>query len=398
MDKHFDFDLKEYYSNLHLSRNILFLYSSRILIQVGIGLLSVFTALYFYEKFNESFTAVMLLFILIYASFVILTPISAMLIKHVGIKAMLIVAVIFHPFAYISLLYWDTNPDLALYGFLIAVILYRAIYWAPYHINFAKFTDKKHRGKQMSFLLNFSEIFLTIMPMIAGIIIASYGFNVLFVVATVFLFLGLFPLLYIDKTCEVYSFGYFETFKKLFVKENRSLTLAYFGDGIQTAVRIAIWPIFIYILLDGKYVAIGVITSFTIFLLIAFRFVLGNLEHKIDRKKLLRFGSFFSTTGWILKAFIDTGFEIFVVDSYHKVGRMVNRLTFDVTTYDQAADNGHYIDEYTVLKEISVSAGRTFMLILAIWLTIFFSISATFLFAAGATLLMTLLHREVYIQ
>ena len=250
----------------------------------------------------------------------------------------------------------------------------------------------------MSLLLNLSEILLTLTPIIAGILIATYGFDYLFIAAASFMFLAIFPLFFVEETCEEYSFGYFETYKKLFDKKNRSLTIAYFGDGIQTGTRIAIWPIFIFLLLKGEYVAIGLVTSLTIFLLIALRAVLGNLEDKFDRTKLLRFGAFFSTTGWLIKAFIDTGFEIFMADTYHKVGRMVNRLTFDITTYDQAADNGHFIDEYTVLKEIAVNAGRGTIVVVAIGITTFFPIAATFIFAALATLSMTLLHREVYIQ
>jgi MFS family permease len=398
MKRHFEFDIREYYRNLHLSRDLIFLYMSRLFMQVAVGSLSVFTAVYFYEQFDQSLTKVMLVFAPLYLLFVFLTPLSAMLIKRLGIKKLIISAVLFHPFAYISLLFWDVDQTLAIIGFIVFVTLYRSLYWAPYHIDFAKFTNKENRGKQMSLLLNLSEVMLTLTPIISGIIIASYGFNAMFGFSVVFMFISSIPLWFIRDTREVYSFGYLETFKKLFERENRSLALAQFGDGIQTAVRIAIWPIFIYLLLDGQYVAIGVVTSLTIFLLISLRFVLGNLEDKVDRRKLLRYGSFLSTTGWIIKIFIDTGFEIFVADTYHKVGRMVNRLTFDITTYDQASDNGHYIDEYTVLKEIAVNMGRGFMVLMAIWLTATFSIVATFVFAAVATLSMTLLHRDVYIQ
>lgn len=395
---HFDFDIREYFANLHLNRNIKLLYSSRLLIQVAAGMLSVFTAVFFYEQFHESFVAVMIIFITLYAFSVLFSPISAMLIGTLGIKRMLIAAVFFLPIANLSLAFWDSNPELAILAFLVLTILYRSLYWAPYHIDYAKFTDKGSRGKQMSLLLNISEVVLSVTPILGGIIIASYGFSSIFILASVFLFLSIIPLMFMDETKEEYSFGYFESFKKVFVKENRTMMAAYFGDGLQTAARIAVWPIFIYGLLDGRYVAIGIVTSLTIVLLIAVRFVLGNLEDKIDRTKLLRFGSFFATSGWFLKVFVETGFQIFVVDTYHKVGRLVNRLTFDVTTYDQAADNGHYIDEYTVLRNIAVDAGRMVMLLIAIPIVFYFGITATFIFAAGATLLMTLLNRNIYLQ
>lgn len=397
IDIHFDFDAKAYYRSLHLNRNIIFLYANRLLIQIAVGMLSVFTAVFFFEQFN-SFTATMLVFVALYFFGVLLAPLSAMLLSKMGMKKMLIIAVSFMPLANIALALWGKNPALSLISFVVFMVLYRTLYWAPYHIDFAKFTDKKDRGKQMSLLLNLSEVLLTLTPIIAGIVIAAYGFAHLFWIATVATLLAVVPLLFIEDTHEQYTFGYTETFKKLFEEKNRSLSIAYFGDGIQTAVRIAIWPIFIYGLLEGKYVSIGIVTSLTIFLLIAARFVLGNLEDRVDRKKLLKFGSFFSTTGWLFKIFVENGFQIFVADTYHKMGRMVNRLTFDVATYDQAADNGHYIDEFTVLKEVSLNAGRCFIVLVAIWLASAFGIVATFVFAAIATLMMTFLNKDVYIQ
>jgi len=397
-NRHHDFDIRDYYKSLHLSRNILFLYANRLLLQIVVGMLSVFTAVFFYEKFNESFAATMLVYIAIYLLFLLLVPVSAGLLKRIGLKKMMIIAVAFLPFTNIALILWDIHVAWPLIAFVTFSVLYKTLYWAPFHIDFAKFTEKKYRGKQMSLLLNFSEVFLTLTPIIAGVVIASYGFNHLFIISAVVVSLAIIPLLFIEEKYEEYSFGYFETFRKLFEKENRPLTIASFGDGIQSAVRIAIWPIFIYGLLEGKYVAIGVVTSLTIFILIAARFVLGNLESKIDRRKLLRFGSFFATTGWLFKAFIDSGFQIFIADTYHKMGRMVNRLTFDVSIYDQAADNGHYIDEFTVLKEVAVNGGRAIMLILSIWIVAAFGITATFILAAGATLLMTLLNKDVFVQ
>jgi len=47
--------------------------------------------------------------------------------------------------------------------------------------------------------------------------------------------------------------------------------------------------------------------------------------------------------------------------------------------YEQAADSGHYIDEYTVLREIALSIGRVLMLLVLVGVTSVFSIGAFFL-------------------
>lgn len=395
MDRKEEFDLGEYYKDLHLNKNILFLYANRLLIQIGTGLLAVFTAVFFYQKFNDSFTAVAIIFALMYGVFTVLIPLSAMLIERIGIRLMMIISVLFLPIGILSLVFWDRNPIVSLSMYIVLVSLYRLLYWTPYHIDFAKFTSRKDRGKQMSLLLNISSIILALTPILAGIVISLYGFNILFISSAIFFASSVAPLLHIKRTTETFSFGYFETFRELFSKKNRSLLVAYFGDGIQGAVQVVIWPIFIFILFNGEYTSVGFVTSLTIGILIFIRFIIGTMEDKFDRKKMLKFGVFFSTTGWIFKIFIETGVQVLVVDTYHRLGRAVNRMTFDVTTYDQMADSGHYIDEFTVLKEIALNGGRVVMLLLSIWLVSQFDLYITFLVAALATLLMTLLNRRV---
>ena len=151
---HRDFNIREYYERVHLTRNILFLYTNRLLIQVAAGMLSVFTAIFFYEKFNESYTAVALVFAAGYALFALFVPLGGMLLQSLGTKRMLIIAVIFLPGSILSLLLWNTNPMLSLFLYLFFGTVYRTLYWTPYHIDFAKFTNKKDRGKQISLLLN----------------------------------------------------------------------------------------------------------------------------------------------------------------------------------------------------------------------------------------------------
>jgi hypothetical protein len=77
---------------------------------------------------------------------------------------------------------------------------------------------------------------------------------------------------------------------------------------------------------------------------------------------------------------------------------MVNRMTFDITSYDQASDNGHYIDEFTVLREVATGLGRATVVLLTIPLVMMFGLTSTFVFAAGATVLMSSLKKDVFIQ
>jgi hypothetical protein len=58
----------------------------------------------------------------------------------------------------------------------------------------------------------------------------------------------------------------------------------------------------------------------------------------------------------------------------------------DALTYEQAADAGHYIDEYTVLREMSLNIGRILILVFLLILSLSFSISVSFFVAAVISL------------
>jgi len=386
------------YKGVQIPANLLSLYFARLLISTAFGVVGIFLPIFFYIKYGESIIKVILIFIIIFILYGMLVPFGAMFIQRLGIKNMMIMAVPFALFSTLSLFIWDLNPVLSVLGYMGFILVYKIFYWTPYHIDFAKFTSSAVRGRQMSFLRNLSEIVSVVTPVIGGMGILYFGFNGIFGLSSVIFLFAIIPLLFINKTSEKYTFGYFETYKKLFSKENRPLLFAYGGDGLQDAVSAVIWPIFIFILLEGGYLKVGIVTSVTILVIIILRFIIGDLIDKWSKKKITAIGVIIYTTGWIAKIFIETGFQIFLIDTYHNTGKVVNKMSFDASTYEQAADNGHYIDEFTVLKEIALYFGRATMLIVAGFLIILFNIKVAFVIAAVGSLFMVMVNKKMEIR
>ena len=383
------------YQGIHFSFNILALYLNRILILLGIGIIGLFEVIFLFEKFNQSVSKVAVAYIAVFGLTILLIPLSARLISTLGMKRMMMLAMPFLFTLVLSLLFWDHNPVLALISFVSSVALFKALYWVPYHVDFAKFTDKKTRGRQMSILLAVLQTIGIMVPLFGGFVIATYGFNSLFLISLGIIVFAIIPLFFLKEQYEKFSFGYFETFKRLFSKENRALLMGYTADGAQSTVSLTIWPIFIFILLKGEFLKVGIISSLTVFLIVIIRLLIGDLLDRWNKKRVLMISSILNTTGWIMKLFIETGFQVFLFDSYHRMGRAVNRISVDAVTYDQAVDNGHYVDEFTVLKEISVGLGRSLMLTLVAVTVLYFDLKVAFILAAFASLLVTLINRQV---
>jgi len=366
--------------------------------QIGAGIYGTFGVIFFYEKFGNSIEKVLVLFALLYAIFIVVTHLGAKLISRLGMKKMMVFAVFFSTSSIVARYMWDSDPTFYLVIFFVAFALFKMLYWVPYHVEFTAFTDKEMRGKQMALLGNVSKIFTAVLPLVGGFILTVSNYNTLFLTSAIVISLSVIPLFYIKETKEEYEWSTTHLIREFFDKANRPIVLSEFGNGIQDAVGSVIWPVFIFILLKGDYFSVGLVSSLTIVVLMILSLVIGSFIDKLGRKKVLKIGSILYTTGWLFKIFVETSFGIFLVDTYHSFGRVINKLPFDATAYDHAEENERFVDEFTVLKEISLILGKMVMFVMSIFIIGIFGITATFIFAALATLSMTLISKSVHVD
>jgi MFS family permease len=195
-------------------------------------------------------------------------------------------------------------------------------------------------------------------------------------------------------TKETFSWGYFETFKELFSKRRRMTFLAYAGDGAENIINMVVWPIFIFEILKGNYFQVGVLSSLIVVASISLQFIVGRLGDHGKRNKMLRTGILLYSAGWLIKIFIETAFQIFVVSTYHNLTRIFTRAPFDALYYDKASHEGHFVDEYTVVREMSFSIGAAVSYSAVLIVAPIVGIKWTFILAAVAYLFMNLLMKE----
>jgi len=183
-----------------------------------------------------------------------------------------------------------------------------------------------------------------------------------------------------------------ETWKQFFSRKRRKIVLAYMADGAENVVGIVIWPIFIYQLLNGDYFQVGAISTFIVGVTVGAQLLLGKKMDENDSKKdALKWGSFLYSAGWVVKIFITTAFHIFMVGAYHSVAKIFLRTPFDALTYEIAANQGHFVDEFTVLHEIAINFGKALMVLLIVVISFYLAIQWTFILAAASAIVFNLL-------
>ncbi|MEK7072306.1 MAG: MFS transporter, partial [Patescibacteria group bacterium] len=274
---------------------------------------------------------------------------------------------------------------------IIMIEIHMMMFWVPYHTDFASFTNKKERGRVIGFQSSISSLVSIFVPIISGWIIYNYDFDVLFLIVIILIAVSVLPLFMVRPTYEKFSFSFLETWRQFFKKKNRPMALSFFSIGIENMIGGIIWPIFIFQLLEGNFLKVGVISSVIILSTIILQLVMGSYTDKFNKYKLLKWGSGLYALGWILKAFVLTGFQIFVVSAYHNFAAIIMQTPFSAITYEKAADSGHYVDELTVLREIALNLGRAVGAIILIVVINFIGLQWTFILAAIAALFINMI-------
>jgi len=311
----------------------------------------------------------------------------------IGIKKSLMASVFFGMLYFVSLAFFES---ISYWQYLIVPILLvnvnRMLYWVQYHTDFAKFSDRKTRGKQISIFTSVASLVAVFLPLISGQILENYDFRLLFMVGGFIFMMSIIPLFFLPDKKAVYSYGYIQSFKKLFSRQKRRMLLSFAADGAQGAVGIAFWPLFIWLVLDKSYSAVGIVSSLIILFSIVVRLTVGDFSDRFNKKKMLKWGTSLYSIGWIVKMFVATGFQIFLASTYHAFAAIIMRTSYDSLMYDRAADAGDMSDEYSVLREMALSVGRILMILVVIVIFTFVGdITIAFMLAGLVSLLINLI-------
>lgn len=387
---------KKIYFDGRVSHGFVSLYTGKTIVMIAAGLLGLFLPIFIYNLFGKNFQYTALYFALGSFFYMVAVALGAKFLNTFGFRRSLRIS-IFLGAAYYAVFYFIKEDNL-IYLIPLAIIVhlfYRLSYWLPYHVDFAKFTNRKNRSRQVAAIGATREIMGILLPLLAGFIIIKFGFDILFVMVIILHLVSGISYITIPRTYEKFSWTYLKTWQKFFSKEYRKTAVAFIAMGAEETTAMVIWPIFIYQLLQGDYLKVGAVSTFIIAATVILNLTLGRaLDKKLKKEKVLKFGSIFYASGWVIKIFIVTALQIFVVGVYHNLMRVFTRMPFEALAYETAADQGHYVDEFTVLREIAINTGKTSVLILAVFGSMFLAIQWVFVLAAIAAIGFNLLGKK----
>ena len=305
------------------------------------------------------------------------TPYAARLLRsgsrRVCISAVIIAAASFVVLGAAFSGFWGAAyTSTALTVFAVGLGFYRALYWIPYEL------EVEATGKGPAHL--YVELVVALAPLLAGlcIVTAALGPLPLLYAGAAVMLLSAVPLVYLPEMYEKFSWGYRETFGHLVEPANRPVMLNAFFEGMAGAGLLHFWPLALFLITGWSYGMLGVILTLTFFISILGRsFIRKSIRRSgLHASKLLR--TVLAVTPWVFRALVGTPLGAVLVDSYFHT-TAPRRFGVDPQAFEQAADAGSYVDEYTALKEMGLALGRIALCIVGTLAALAVSLPAAFI-------------------
>ena len=385
------------YFDGNIQKGFISLLSMRAIQTFAGGLLGIFFPIFLYKLFDEKIEPIIYFFLFSSFLYVLLLAWGAQFLNAFGFRRALATSVLWGTAFYAVLIFTTAENIFFMLPILIIILLLdRLFFWVPYHVDFATFTDKKNRGREVSVLLASITFLGALGPVIAGYILDISSFTLLFSIATVLYAFMIIPIIKVPQTNEQFSWSYGKTWKEFFSKERPGEVVALGAIGAENTIAVVIWPIFIFQVLQGNYLQVGALSTIIVGVTIALQLGIGKYIDfgTTTKEKTLRLGSVFYAIGWVVKIFVSTAFQIFIAGFYHGLTKIFTMTPFDTLIYEIAADEGHYVDEFTVLREMAIHSGRVLALLIILGFLFFLSIQWTFVIAATASLFLNMVYMK----
>ena len=381
----------------HDDNGFIHLFVSKRLIQgSAAALTAIFVPIFLYETFDQTFYIVGAYFALLSLLYCLFLVPGMHLTNKIGFSKALVVGGVFSVLQY--LIFYFLSADTLWYLLIpltITITGFRVFHWVPYNVDFTLFTKKGERGRMVS--LSFATIaFLgAVGPILAGFIIANAGYEALFGVALALLVVATISYALVPEPHVHYDWGFLETIKNLGNKKYRAMTLGEFANGAEIGFTAVVWPIFLYEVFAGDVFSIGMVSTIVVGITIVLQLFVGKYldSKKGANEEALKIGSMLYAVGWILKIFVLSAAHVFFVGLYHNIVRIFTKTPFSAILFDMSAEQGKYIDEFSVLREMSSHFGRFVSLTIVAILTLYIPLGWTFVIAALASVALNVIYR-----
>lgn len=353
-----------------LRREISELYITVAIKDFAFSMIALYEPIFLFKQYG-SISIVFMFYAIVYLLYFFALPWGSKAAAKYGFEHCIFFSIPFAIFYFLALSQIPIYKEL-IFVAIPLVVMYKILFWPSYHTDFAHYSQSGYRGREIG-VLSLVSTFATILgPVVGGLVLSKFGFEVLFVLVSIVSLVSVVPLFKTKEQFQPHIFSISNAFKRIMTPDDqyrRKDFWAYFGYGEELIAAIA-WPMFIYLLID-KYYLMGIIISGVAIALSFISLHIGKLSDILDRngrKKLLYSGELIRFFSWILRPFASNWLGVLLIDILASGSKTAINYPLITSAYNMG-DNHKGFLKYITYFEMSLSAGKCIIAFLAFILT-----------------------------
>jgi len=336
--------------DLHEEVNEVFIHN--FVKSLGLSMVSIFIPMYLLDA-NFSIIQVGLFFFFYYVADLIVTIPSYHVSGKIGYKR---VSLLSAPFlvGYYMLLRGFTDP-VPLYLATFVGATGKSLYWAGMNAETAISTHKEKRDSEVGIFFSMPTLASILSPVIGGLVLATFSYNVLFMTTGVLVGLSFVPLFLSERHSE----GLDTELTSFFSQEYTEDFLTYFFNGAESIGKKLLWPLFLVLIIEEAVdlgVAGGLKSLGAAFTSIA----IGRITNDDNRHKVIASGVLISVIMFFALYTVTDPLTATILSFIFGLGR----TAVTMSAFEKALENAEREDllEYFAFRGTALNLGRLTML------------------------------------
>ena len=380
------FNLKHpHYFTSKVNREVAEVYGYTAIHSLALSLVFIFEPIFLFQR-GFSLPKIMFFYLQVYLWYVLLIGFGAKFAGRFGYKHAIFTSNVVYVVYWIALFSIHNTPSL----FYVAPILFamqKSFFWTAYDADLAINSSRFQRSREVGVLFSMVEIIFILGPILGGLMVELYGFQVLFFTSGFLMLFASYPLF---RSPEIYTHKHNFTFKRLFEimrKEKRSF-FGYWGYAEDLMVM-SLWPIFMYLVL-ADISGVGLFSTIATLIGTVIMLYIGKIADLRDKLGLIQRAAVVYSATWILRFLaIDPG-TVLAFDVLGRTSKDALNVPMVSLTYERAGGkNADYAIAYSVFYELSLSVGKIVTALAAI---LILSLTGNIFLVFAVVGLMTLLY------
>ncbi len=322
--------IQEYHLKSLFSRELFEIYFLLAMRSLSLSLIGIFLPLYLFVELGYTFDQVIYFYLAFILLFGIGQFIATKVVSRFGTKHSMITSVPFLIIALFFTMFLGTYPS---FFYLAALFhgMHAAFFWVGFHIDAVLQGKKRDFGKESAVISAVTMLPSVAGPIIGGLILLFFSFNVLFILSCIAIAVSFIPLLF---SKEVYAKHNLDI-SSFFDKKHLKYFFGYFAQGVGYTAANVFWPLFIFTIL-GEYISVGIYGTLVTFFMVFVTLLLGKLSDEGKNGLIMEISAIFNSVFWILKVFVSTLSQVFVIGSMRSIAFHGIEVPFLAKTYAKA--------------------------------------------------------------